>query len=339
LTDNHPVADAANTHRPLSKPLAAYILGYNSRILRLWQFLFWLWSGEGDTEQGVPNALDELRGALDVLGEDIPANTVADLLSVCDEIAAITSVAPGEDLKPWSYWFQAEHSTGYGEWREVVSLARIALSEKSPARPWYQLGDAIAHYQTELFSREDHTDLQSIPSLYPVLECAGALVQRGFGNMREIGLLAAMAALPWRPQVMLLARVVETPDCDLDYELSPSETDVILTRQMTDLNRRLRVALRAEPLLQPVIGQDGLGVHPRPEPKMLTGLQVGIMKALKNRALTKKALANEVAGGDGSRLYKPGGLPELRKDGLVDHMSGLGYYRPDAPPPDAVAPG
>jgi len=58
LTDNHPVADAANTHRPLSKPLAAYILGYNSRILRLWQFLFWLWSGEGDTEQGVPNALD-----------------------------------------------------------------------------------------------------------------------------------------------------------------------------------------------------------------------------------------------------------------------------------------
>ena len=35
-------------------------------------------------------------------------------------------------------------------------------------------------------------------------------------------------------------------------------------------------------------------------------------------------------------FYKPGGLKELRDRGLVAHKPGVGYYRPDAPPPTSL---
>lgn len=62
--------------------------------------------------------------------------------------------------------------------------------------------------------------------------------------------------------------------------------------------------------------------------------QTAILTALEGKALRTDALASVV--GDRSRLFrKPtGGIPELRKEGLVDHHSRLGYYRPDAPPPE-----
>lgn len=60
--------------------------------------------------------------------------------------------------------------------------------------------------------------------------------------------------------------------------------------------------------------------------------QRGILQALQGRALRTDALAAEV--GDRSRLFRPGGLAELRDRGLVDHHPRLGYYRPDALPPE-----
>jgi hypothetical protein len=66
--------------------------------------------------------------------------------------------------------------------------------------------------------------------------------------------------------------------------------------------------------------------------------QHSILVALDGRAMNKQALADEVCKGDGKRLYKPGGLTELRGAGLVAHKHGLGFYRPDAPPVPAAAP-
>jgi len=60
------------------------------------------------------------------------------------------------------------------------------------------------------------------------------------------------------------------------------------------------------------------------------------MKALDGRALTKQALANEVSKGEARIFYRPGGLTELRRHGLVDHRKGVGFFRPDAPPPDSA---
>ncbi len=63
-----------------------------------------------------------------------------------------------------------------------------------------------------------------------------------------------------------------------------------------------------------------------------TRLQTAILDALNGRNLTKQKLADAVAAGEGRRLYKPGGIKELRALGLVDNKPGVGYFRPDAPP-------
>jgi hypothetical protein len=72
-------------------------------------------------------------------------------------------------------------------------------------------------------------------------------------------------------------------------------------------------------------------------PFVFTPLQHAIHTALKGRALKKDALANEVCGGEGTRLYRKGGIKEMRDAELVARKDGVGYYRPDAPPPELVA--
>jgi hypothetical protein len=61
--------------------------------------------------------------------------------------------------------------------------------------------------------------------------------------------------------------------------------------------------------------------------------QRSILRALESRALKKQPLAGEVCNGEGSRLYRNGGIKELIAEGKVCHKPRLGYYRPDAPPP------
>ncbi|MCC6492157.1 MAG: hypothetical protein IT424_03955 [Pirellulales bacterium] len=62
--------------------------------------------------------------------------------------------------------------------------------------------------------------------------------------------------------------------------------------------------------------------------------QAAILAALEGRALTKEQLAGEVCGGEGSRLYRSGGIKELMECNppRVLNKRRLGYYRPDAPP-------
>lgn len=71
---------------------------------------------------------------------------------------------------------------------------------------------------------------------------------------------------------------------------------------------------------------------PEADPSFVpTAFQEAILTALEGRALRTDALGHEVR--DRSRLFRhPGGLKELREQGLVAHHPRLGYYRPDAPP-------
>lgn len=64
-------------------------------------------------------------------------------------------------------------------------------------------------------------------------------------------------------------------------------------------------------------------------------LQKAILRALDGRALKKEALA-DACDVDPRRLYKPGALSELVDLGIVKNKRGIGYYRPDASPPDAI---
>jgi hypothetical protein len=67
-----------------------------------------------------------------------------------------------------------------------------------------------------------------------------------------------------------------------------------------------------------------------------TPRQKAILKALDGRSLKKQQLANEACEGEGTRLYRKGGIHELRSLGLVEHKPGIGYYRPDRPPAAAM---
>jgi integrase len=55
-------------------------------------------------------------------------------------------------------------------------------------------------------------------------------------------------------------------------------------------------------------------------------------------AMKKSELAEQVCGGidNGNLLYRPQRLPELVARGMVVNVRGVGFYRPDAPPPGAI---
>lgn len=69
-----------------------------------------------------------------------------------------------------------------------------------------------------------------------------------------------------------------------------------------------------------------------------TRFQQSILNALDGVAMKKMQLASAVCGGEefGNLLYRPNGITELRTLGLVVHKYGIGFYRPDAPPPGAI---
>jgi hypothetical protein len=242
-----------------SKPLAAYLLGYNSLTVRLWQLLFWLWRGQLNTEDSVPGALEELREAAAALSDETPENLSRKLTDVCKEITAITLRGPfvpkGRE-HDFEYWFKAEKSTGHAKWKALVSLSKSALPEKSPWQPWFQLGEAIANYQIELFIQNYYGDRRGAPSLQPVLDCAAELSEQGYGTVREIKRLVRTMNRPWSPQAKILGEVVETPDCDLDRRLDSVDKQMLLSRQMIELNSRIQLALR-EMRLAPKAGRQG----------------------------------------------------------------------------------
>ncbi len=61
-------------------------------------------------------------------------------------------------------------------------------------------------------------------------------------------------------------------------------------------------------------------------------VQRAILDALDGKSLHARALGAAV--GDVSRLYRPKGLQELRDRGMVEKHDRLGFWRPDAPPPE-----
>jgi hypothetical protein len=80
-----------------------------------------------------------------------------------------------------------------------------------------------------------------------------------------------------------------------------------------------------------------LGVADTTDTVVLTPFQKVILKALDGKALTLIRL-EAATGLDRARLFRPNALKGLRLPmlDLVRSQRGVGYYRPDAPPPDTV---
>jgi hypothetical protein len=108
---------------------------------------------------------------------------------------------------------------------------------------------------------------------------------------------------------------------------------------LADLLAQLAALADAGEALQVTIRRGGVTVSlevqldaaaPPPEPFVCTVFQESILQALEGKALRTDALGAAV--GDRSRLYKPGGIKELRDAGLVGHHPRLGFYSMTAPP-------
>lgn len=92
---------------------------------------------------------------------------------------------------------------------------------------------------------------------------------------------------------------------------------------------------------KPVDGNAGQQPAPARDDSRATILNdtlLGILKALDGKAMGVEELARVVTGGEQARLYRAGLKTTLKAQGHVDHVRGIGYFRPDKPPADRVLP-
>jgi len=236
------------------KPLAAYILGYNSSMVRMRQYFFWNWPPEElDDEVNVQTELIELQAAVIKLTGEITKDVSCELANMCVDIARITArgISTDESTHNAAFWFESEEATGYREWNELRTLVRDALPENSLYKSWCRLGAEIANFRMELIILEctqlpvqhDDGDTTDCPSLQLVLDWASELYRRGSKTLPEIELLhSCRKIIRFDPQVKIFCQVVGPQNYDLDKQ-GPTETHDVLTYQMKALDRRIRRAL------------------------------------------------------------------------------------------------
>lgn len=107
----------------------------------------------------------------------------------------------------------------------------------------------------------------------------------------------------------------------------------------TPLRIRIYTLEDEQPLQLPVVSARA----PRDDPGDVfvpNAFQTAILEALEGKAMKTGALAAAVHCETPQLFKKPkGGIAELREHDLVRHHERLGYWRPDAPPPQLSEPG
>lgn len=111
--------------------------------------------------------------------------------------------------------------------------------------------------------------------------------------------------------------------------------DQALSLYPCDPPDRLSLRLRSGQTIELPLPPCGVDL-PREEPAIFvpTAFQADLLAALEGKALTTDALAAKVGCGQRNLFRRPGGVAELKEQGLLASHPRLGYYRPDAPPPE-----
>jgi len=136
-------------------------------------------------------------------------------------------------------------------------------------------------------------------------------------------------------EVVTVVQITGLLSIDSDVREAPG--DLVITTSEADIRKQWNVIQRAfcqSPTFDAsnVELQCGLELAEVLPEFVGNDFQLQIMKALDGRALSKQSLADEVCGGEGSRLYRKGGIKELVESGFIANKPRLGYYRPNAPP-------
>ena len=336
------------TRRADLKPWAAYILGYNSFMVRVWQIVFWEHAEpHWEADDGVPLTLDEISQAAVHLAREANAGVKAKLTEVLDDLAALNEswknafYGPDEDGVPVG----AATIPGADLWQNLRFLADDTLDEDSRLLDWYGLGTAFGRYQLELEERDKRARL---PDLRPIFDRAAAIVAKG---IKEIPELVALAKFSSASKKVSPSKILER-FCDVGRQ-NPRPTSAagwasLVLPRIVAFNGRIQEGLcrlqQEAPKGRALVlrGKTKRPASATPErttscnPFVPTPLQQSILNALDGKALKKQCLADAICAGEASRLYRPGGIKELKDIGKVQHKYGVGYYRPDAPPPNAL---
>lgn len=301
-------------------PLAAYRIGHNCTVIRLFQVQRWdsLVPLQSDA---VAEILAETRDELKRM-PDLPGGKLSEYSQLRRHFTRITNnpaATVSENLGDPSSWLD-ETSTGYSAWTKLVSFSDSVFSESHRCHGWFSFGKALAGFQVRLQFLGDCANLGQDPSIRPVVEAAVRLKEEGWERIpRAIDLLAAQRGrMGELTTQQIFANAVDTSERQLASEAGSFRRHQSVLKQAFELDSVLRSSLLESPLNDEY-------------PDLLDEMQARILDALKGKALMKEELAR-VVGCDPSQLYQYDRIKQLKKLGLVQLKTRVGYYRPDASP-------
>jgi hypothetical protein len=230
--------------------------------------------------------------------------------------------------------------------RPLIAAAERALAPEDPCRPLYHLGAALGEYYLRQLAGLWSPDPGQIWDIVgripePLLRESGCLHKlaeeaKGDRDLEDVFAAASrtIREMLWtddQDKYVTNYRIILSGSPDWMKRVMPTDSYRPLVAFVSKLDRELaEFATRKRPEVP--MKQKDKEVAPS-EKFVPTDFQRRILRALDKKGLKKQELAAEVCGEEGSRLYKPGGIKELMELDLVRNKRGVGYYRPDAPPP------
>src|SRR5262245_6083429 len=129
------------------RPWGAYTLGYNSQRLRLAQLLLWRMPNEEyGTADGVPQAVAEMRIALDVLASALSPGLIGQVRGCLKDSERLN----GAIAAAWALRGRYEgRAFGAGEPPGEMDSGRLGcllhhgVPDLNPYAPWFRLGEAL----------------------------------------------------------------------------------------------------------------------------------------------------------------------------------------------------
>ncbi len=310
------------------RPLAAYQFGYLCCVVGI----------EGDAYS---KRLQQLTSVIWILGEETTPKIYTHLREV---VTSLHKLAPGvREPEHDSSGADKRTCTPFAQWflnsiEELVSLAREqpieslktladgALPEGTQCRVWYDLGSVLGEYVRNAAHQKGRA---------PSLRLLKERIRRLPDDARDrYPILRQLLDVEFSGRKVSNLRTAIERNVHLEPGVRASSGTSRLFEAIFGLIKKQLED--APPVLARVAGAETTATASQGKLFVPVTIQADILDALQGRAMKKSDLAEEVCGGDGTRLYRKHGIKELITLGLVKHQHGVGYYRPDRPPPDAI---
>ena len=164
------------------KPWAAYVIGHDSRIVRLRQVEYAMEPHDDDVDVGVPRTVSKLRAAARQVVREM-GSVYGPFTASLDGLLRVNQLVP-DRLSDGC----AAADIGVAEYRETRELADQALPRDHTLHRWEDLGAVLGRLEIQAYEAADGVAaLPPLPSLHEVTQCI-----RGFplGSLTGIPILS-----------------------------------------------------------------------------------------------------------------------------------------------------